>query len=83
MSEIVEQILAGIVTITLIILLGILMVAVVPEPIVTQGNPVYSNEAFKKAHRYHGINHSYRVDDMWFFDRDGRRCKLFAYMGGR
>ena len=44
-----------------------------------------STEELRKAHRYHGINLS-EVDDEtgeWIFWRDGKRCRLFAYLPKR
>ena len=80
---IIENTVAGLLAIILIGCVWALMLALVPNPIVVQGPPVRSSEAFKKAHHYHGINHSYRVGDGWFFDRDGQRCRLFAYTEGK
>ena len=75
--RIAENLLAGIVTFSLIAALGLLMLALLPEPIVAEGPDIPSREAFRKAHRYHGITWSYREGDTWYFDRDGERCRLF------
>jgi hypothetical protein len=45
--------------------------------------PQYSIEELDRAHRYHGIYHSYQdADGQWVFNRDGKRCRLFAYRKG-
>ncbi len=53
--------------------------------IVTVENyPERTVEELKKAHAYHGIKFSEQgVDGDWFFVRDGKRCKLFAYLNNQ
>lgn len=83
MSELIENILAGMTTIILIICVGTAILMMVPEPTVAQGPPVYSAEEFKDARRYHGIHGCEMIDGEWGFWRDGQWCKLFAYLGER
>ena len=53
------------------------------EPVVVQGPVTPSKEAFKKAHRYHGVDWSEMIDGQWCFWRNGEALRLFAYLEGR
>ena len=53
------------------------------DPVITiPGPPPASLDKLRGAHRYHGINNSEfdETTGQWIFYRDGRRCKLFAYL---
>lgn len=39
-----------------------------------------SIEELRKAHRYHGIIGGYQKEDrIWYFKRDNKECRMFAY----
>jgi secreted PhoX family phosphatase len=47
---------------------------------VIQGSPEPSREELKEAMRYHGILYAEMdKNGEWYFVRDGKRCRLFAY----
>lgn len=38
----------------------------------------------RAAHKYHGILYSYQErNGQWYFNRDGKKCKLFNYLKDR
>ncbi len=52
------------------------------EIVTIENYPERTVEELREAHAYHGIKFSEQgVDGDWFFVRDGKRCKLFAYLG--
>jgi hypothetical protein len=50
----------------------------VSQPI-TVAVPERSKAELKSALKYHGVNYAWRDGDVWYFYRDGARCRLFAY----
>jgi hypothetical protein len=92
-SKIVAQCIGGIMVIAMIMAVGFLILIAAPKVkefdrrIITQA-PRYkepTREQLRDAHRHHGTFHSFEGQNhVWyFFDKEGRRCRLFAYRGGK
>jgi len=41
--------------------------------------PERSKAELRAAHKFHGINSSKQDEKGWYFERNGKRCPLFAY----